>query len=345
MAQEIKQKYSIVASAYLLFQSIAASLWWIWILSVPESRRYFFASDFSDNVIYSLILPDAILFIGTGFLAAWGIAGKSPWFWPLLVLHCGAVWYAAIFAFSSTLLNMNELQASGLLGSILMIASGIMTSLFVWTLRPNPEIYSLKQVQGIRSPTPNLFYNQVLTLSQIIVVWSIFLFILPTFVLLVEEALGIPRLRLHPFLQTVFILLAVTAALSNLTLAWFTTSNGQGTPLPFAAMSKLITTGPYAYIRNPMLLISLLVGIFVSISLGSSLMVLFFAGGAFFWNTILRPWEERDLQNQFGLPYKHYRKHVRCWLPRLTAYKAPKIRTRKIQQPPKSKALMRKKTG
>lgn len=40
------------------------------------------------------------------------------------------------------------------------------------------------------------------------------------------------------------------------------------------------------------------------------------------WNHFARPWEERDLAARFGLQFEDYRKQVRCWIPRLTAYPA-----------------------
>ena len=47
-----------------------------------------------------------------------------------------------------------------------------------------------------------------------------------------------------------------------------------------------------------------------------------FTGGAI-WHAIARPMEERDLAERFGASYDHYRANVRCWFPRLSAYRRP----------------------
>ncbi len=44
-------------------------------------------------------------------------------------------------------------------------------------------------------------------------------------------------------------------------------------------------------------------------------------GGAA-WQWILRPLEEADLARNFGAQYEQYRREVRCWFPRLRAYRA-----------------------
>jgi len=44
------------------------------------------------------------------------------------------------------------------------------------------------------------------------------------------------------------------------------------------------------------------------------------ACGAVLWNFLARPWEERDLEFQFGEHYRAYKRAVRCWLPRLRPY-------------------------
>ena len=102
--------------------------------------------------------------------------------------------------------------------------------------------------------------------------------------------------------------------------ACFLVARGEGTPLPTSCPARLVITGPYRYIRNPMATGSLMQGIAIGVWLGSPLILLYVALGISAWNFLARPWEERDLEARFGPAYAHYRAQVRCWIPRLRPY-------------------------
>jgi len=91
---------------------------------------------------------------------------------------------------------------------------------------------------------------------------------------------------------------------------------GQGTPLPQDPTRRLVTSGPYAYIANPMQVSVALVLLAISALLmsppiaGASLMVVVFSAG-------LAGWQEKlSLADRFGAPYTAWRAAVRPWLPR-----------------------------
>lgn len=95
---------------------------------------------------------------------------------------------------------------------------------------------------------------------------------------------------------------------------------GRGTPLPYDPPVALVTTGPYAYVRNPMqagmtavyLLLGLLDPYFL---LGAVVAVSYGAG--------LASWHEDDqLRKLHGAAWTRYRSAVRPWLPRLRPYDA-----------------------
>jgi hypothetical protein len=99
-------------------------------------------------------------------------------------------------------------------------------------------------------------------------------------------------------------------------------TRGGGTPYPYDPPERLVTTGVYAYIANPMQL---------------SMSLLLAAWGA--W--LLSPWvaaagamavvyslglansdETQDLSQRFGPAWREYRHHVRAWFPRTRPYRA-----------------------
>jgi protein-S-isoprenylcysteine O-methyltransferase Ste14 len=98
----------------------------------------------------------------------------------------------------------------------------------------------------------------------------------------------------------------------------------RGTPVPFNPPPKLVTTGPYAHVRNPMVtgVFVLLFGIGVllrSISLVSIFTPLFILFNV--WE--LKAVEERELEKRLGKDYVEYKKRTPMFIPLL------KVNTRK----------------
>lgn len=95
---------------------------------------------------------------------------------------------------------------------------------------------------------------------------------------------------------------------------------GRGTLAPWSPTKKIVITGLYRYVRNPMILGVLIVLIGEAIALWS-LNLLVWAASFFVINTIyFIIYEEPDLEEKFGDEYREYKKHVSRWLPRLRPY-------------------------
>lgn len=92
----------------------------------------------------------------------------------------------------------------------------------------------------------------------------------------------------------------------------------KGKPVPFNPPPELVTTGPYAHIRNPMLtgVFILLLGLgvlFQSISLLAIFTPLFILLNVF----ELRAVEEPELEKRLGKGYLEYKEKVPMFIPRL----------------------------
>ena len=98
------------------------------------------------------------------------------------------------------------------------------------------------------------------------------------------------------------------------------TRMGSGTPLPTDCPSKLVVSGPYAHVRNPMALAGIIQGVAIGIGVGSWLVVGYALLGAPVWHLIARPPEEADMMERFGDDYREYQNNVRLWLPRITPF-------------------------
>lgn len=94
------------------------------------------------------------------------------------------------------------------------------------------------------------------------------------------------------------------------------TVKGRGTPAPFDPPRKLIATGPYRYVRNPMYVSGLVT--LAGWILWSPLTPLMTAFFAFFLaaHTFVVFYEEPALKKKFGTSYNHYLEEVPRWIPK-----------------------------
>jgi protein-S-isoprenylcysteine O-methyltransferase Ste14 len=91
---------------------------------------------------------------------------------------------------------------------------------------------------------------------------------------------------------------------------------GGGTPFPYDPPVRLVTTGPYAYVANPMQLSMTVVLVVAGAALASWPVVLLAIVGAAFSAGIAGWHESTELDERFGGAWQDYRRHVRAWRPR-----------------------------
>lgn len=112
------------------------------------------------------------------------------------------------------------------------------------------------------------------------------------------------------------LLIVLGAKLCWKTVSLFT-EYGEGTPAPFDPPRKLVTQGPYAYVRNPMmvgvwLVLSGEALFFASVPLGLWFLIFFVLC------LVLIPiWEEPDMESRFGESYQKYKQDVPRWVPEI----------------------------
>ena len=125
----------------------------------------------------------------------------------------------------------------------------------------------------------------------------------------------------HNFLFYVaMFFLALGLFLAIWSVRTFYTKGGEGTPGPWRPVSNLIISGPYCYVRNPMILgvVDLLLfesALFTSIPL-LLWAIVFFVGNIIYFKTF----EERELIKRFGLDYENYKKEVPMLFPKFIPY-------------------------
>ncbi|MEZ0165645.1 isoprenylcysteine carboxylmethyltransferase family protein [Kineococcus sp. LSe6-4] len=151
------------------------------------------------------------------------------------------------------------------------------------------------------------------TLTWMVVVWTLALVALPAVLRAGERWLGVPTWHLPggPVVGTV-VLVAASAFGIRCAVAM---ARGEGTPVPFDAAARLVVTGPYRWVRNPMALSGVSQALGVALVVGSPTYYLVPPAGALLWHVVVRPSEERFLRHRFGAPYERYRARVPLWLP------------------------------
>lgn len=148
----------------------------------------------------------------------------------------------------------------------------------------------------------------------------VFLIISPFFLFFPSRYLGtlIPFGLSRPMEYSVMLIAGCVSLLLmfwSLYVLWF---DGKGTPAPIAPTKKLVTTGPYRFVRNPIELGTdiyfLVLGTwFDSLSTGLFCMVFGMSLGLGYIKLI----EEKELKLRFGLEYQQYKEKTSCMIPKL----------------------------
>lgn len=163
-----------------------------------------------------------------------------------------------------------------------------------------------------RAPTTWLVLK---TLAHLALVWSVAFYFAPRVLITLQSAMGWHAL-FYEQQQVVGLGLMALASLVSLWSALLLAIEGRGTPARIDAPRRLVISGPYAWVRNPMAGSGLAQGVAVSLYTGSSLILILVLVAGVFWHFVRRRDEEHDLQRVFGRSYELYRRSVRCWMPR-----------------------------
>ena len=124
----------------------------------------------------------------------------------------------------------------------------------------------------------------------------------------------------NPFFYISVVFLVFGLWLAIWSVLTFYSKGGEGTPGPWRPVSNLVISGPYRYVRNPMLSGVFFLLLFESIFFSS--MPIFFWFIVFFLVNIIyfKISEEKELIKRFGIDYENYKKNVPMLFPRFTPY-------------------------
>ena len=275
-------------TAYLL-QAALICIWWVGL----ATNRAFFARFQYDEIppvaFWAFVAPDVILIAALSAVRAY----RKLCMLDYVIL--GAFGYVALYC-----LNATFLTGSGYLPTAVMLL-GLGYNFFLCF---NQSLF--------RNSSTSFAYNIVKTLIQIVCVWTLSLVAVPFILLDAFETLAILSFGLSFYLASIGFACCSVLGLAS---AYMMVRDGGGTPLPLDQTNRLVITGPYRYVRNPMAVAGIGQGLALALIFQSASILIYALLGALVWHLVVRPVEEGDMVRRFGDSYLEYRKHVSCWIP------------------------------
>ncbi|MFE6964960.1 methyltransferase family protein [Agromyces sp. NPDC057679] len=289
--------------AYFAVQAVAGLVWWLAVFTVPFVRQATLGG--LDPVMVAVL--DIPLFVGASAVAARGVraAGFVATGWTLVVTVGLAVYATLSTEAGWGVLLMGAASVASVVALCLMVLGRVPTE---WMLI-GP--FRFRRADATAKPGAHL----AATAAQIVVFWGILLGVVPVVIAWLERRWGLAVDApdwLVPFGAVAFGLASALGIWSAVAMS----IRGAGTPLPAATANLLVIAGPYRFVRNPMAVAGITQGVAVGLMLGSWLVIVYAVAGGLFWNFVVRPLEEAELEARFGDEFRRYRAAVRCWVPR-----------------------------
>jgi protein-S-isoprenylcysteine O-methyltransferase Ste14 len=158
---------------------------------------------------------------------------------------------------------------------------------------------------------------------QTVTAGLLFLFFVPEVAFALRPGRGwAPLLAMEGHRRQILIQLLLVLALPGVAAVMEFAQRGHGTPIPFDPPKRLVSSGIYRYVANPMQLSCGVVMLLWAAMLRNSWVAMAAAMSAIY-SAGIAEWDEReDLNHRFGAEWQHYRSNVRNWLPRWRPYQA-----------------------
>jgi protein-S-isoprenylcysteine O-methyltransferase Ste14 len=163
---------------------------------------------------------------------------------------------------------------------------------------------SSRKIRVIFTPIGLVFFFTLVTLFVVASLW-------------VDKLAGYSKII--PVSRNIIIsVLPLTIGLFLILWSIFHFIKAKGTPVPINPPPKLVTTGPYAHLRNPMITGMFILLFGLGILFNSASLVFIFTPLFILLNVLeLKTIEEPELEKRLGEKYLEYKKKVPMFIPRL----------------------------
>lgn len=291
----------VTARTYFALQALAGAGWWIAVALSAEVRH----ATLGDLPAATVAMLDIPLFVVASALVAAGAR------WALWV---AAPWTTLVAAGMCVYATLTSLAGWGALLMVLAAGASVVAAIILLCGRA-PVEWIVTGPFAFRS-ADRVGARRLLarTGMQTLFFWGTFLVLIPVVVSFVE-ARWMLRVDFPLAVRIGGGVLLVGATALGIWSAVSMSVKGEGTPLPSQMARRLVITGPYRFVRNPMAVAGIAQGVAVGLLLGSWMVVAYSLFGSILWNTVVRPLEEADLEARFGADFVDYRRRVACWVP------------------------------
>lgn len=156
---------------------------------------------------------------------------------------------------------------------------------------------------------------------QIVTAGLVFLFLIPELIFTLRPGVGWePLIAMPGWMRQICLQLVFLLAAPGISAVLEFAERGEGTPIPYDAPKRLVTSGVYRYVANPMQLFCAATMLAWAVLLRSWWMALG-AAVTLVYSAGIAEWDEaQDLRRRFGESWVAYRAEVRNWLPRWRPY-------------------------
>jgi len=294
---------------YLVATILATALWWAGLFLTDWVAPMSLGGAYAPSEVGLLLIGDGFsaLLIPVGILVA---LRRQPDLLPALFwIHFGGQGYAFCVSISGAVIDPGA--SPGMFCMFFSAGAALICAVRVARL---PLLWGPFRFKDAQTETvPQLTRR---TVVQSCLMWLVFFLLIPLALSSVENLFGwrvfSATMETKIAAGALFTVAGAIGIWGGIEMA----RRGEGTPLPSVGTRKLVVTGPYRSIRNPMAVLAVIQGICVGVMFDSTLFILYCLLGAFAWDLLVRPLEEAHLTQKFGQEYRDYQQNVRCWLPR-----------------------------
>ena len=296
-----------LGAAFYLFTAISTIVWIVSLVFVPRTKDLTLGSAINERLVWVFILPDVISALVLATWLAPAVLKASQSVPAISWMHVGAQGYGWAMSIGLTVLDPNAYW-----GLVLMTFS--VGSALAFALRFQEIDMLWGYFKFTPAPDRDSTANWHRALLQTLLMWIIFLGILPGAIAFGEYHLGFSRNWIvGDWRLSLGVLMFTVGTVIGLCSGYAMTREGNGTPLPSECTRNLIISGPYRFIRNPMAFSGIIQGVAVGLMIGSSLVSVYSVLGGIWWEVLVRWREEQHLEESFGEEYVAYRNRVPCW--------------------------------
>ncbi|QDU86992.1 hypothetical protein Pla175_03460 [Pirellulimonas nuda] len=295
-----------LVAGYFAVQAAGVAAWWGMLFAAPATAAWFQPAGWPRQALIGFWLADGLLVVVGSAVAALAVARGWSAAYVIVYSVSACVGYAALYCLGVSIATDQAWIASAMMASM----AGLSLAMAAILGAPAHGPATIRVVPMSRRAAA------LRTFAQTVVFWSVFLWILPKGIVELQQRVGWPPFE-HAGQTPGATILFGLASLLGLWSAATMALRGEGTPLPTATAPKLVVTGPYRWVRNPMAAAGIVQGLAVGWLLGSVWVMGGAIAGAFVWHGWVRPTEEADLAARFGESFERYRKRVPLWAPRL----------------------------